>query len=113
MAKSWELSFIYEGNWYPERYEKTKEFRRDMGIAALAEWFFVLGLTVFAVFSGYPQMLVRMLGQLGAIFLFYRIIPVYPFESFGGRRIYSWNKRIYAGIATCSAAAVIASFMIL
>lgn len=105
--------FPMVGNWYPQRYEKTAEFRRDMGIVAISEWLFVLGLTAFAVFSGYPHTIVRILGQIGAFLLIYRMIPVYPFEAFGGRRVCCWNKWIYAGMTACSLAIVLASFILL
>ncbi len=106
--------FPMVGNWYPERYEKTKEFRRDMGITALAEWLFLLGITAFAVFSGSSsQTILTIMGQFGTFFLIYRMIPFYPFESFGGGRVLSWNKWLYGVMTVCSLALVIASFNLL
>ncbi len=98
------------GNWYPGHYEKTKKFQRDMGITALSEWVFVLGITVLAFYSSSSHAVVRLLGQIGTFFLIYRMIPFYPFESFGGRRVYRWSKWIYTVMAACSLVVVIASF---
>ena len=83
------------GNWYPEKYEDTKEFKRDMGIPALFEWVFLLIVTVLPMIMVSQNILFKYLSQIGSIFLIYRIIAVYPFESYGGVRVYKWNKVLY------------------
>lgn len=30
------------GNWYPERYESTQKFKRDMAVNAISVWVFLL-----------------------------------------------------------------------
>ncbi len=102
--------FPMVGRWYPMQYENTPEFRRDLGLTALTEWLFVLVTTAIAVFSGAASPVVRILGQLGTLFLIFRVITLYPFESYGGLRIYRWNKWVYAAMAACSLAVVIAAF---
>ena len=96
------------GAWYPERYEKTAGFRRDMGITALGGWLAILGITAFSVLGGADRAFVRLLGQIGAMFLIYRMLPFYPFESFGGRRVYDWNRWVFGGMALISLAVVAA-----
>lgn len=103
--------FPMVGRWYPIRYEKTAEFRRDMGISALAEWLFVLLATATAVFSGAASTLLRILIQMGTSFLIFRVIPLYPFESYGGLRVFKWSKWVYAAMAACSLAVVITAFI--
>ena len=104
--------FPMVGNWYPVHYEKTREFRRDMGMVALSDWLFMLAVTAIAAFGGMPHATVQFAGQIGAIFLIYRMIPFYPFESYGGRRVLSWSKWVYAGMTVCSLAVVMASFLL-
>lgn len=41
--------FPMSGNWYPREYEYTNEFRRDMGMVALAERLFMIALTVVSM----------------------------------------------------------------
>ena len=83
------------GNWYPSKYEKNKDFQKDMGITALTGWIALLFITVIAAFSGIDSTFIRILGQISVYFLIYKCIPFYPFESMGGRRVYNWNKVVY------------------
>ncbi len=90
------------GNWYPLRYENTKAFRKNMGIAALSEWIFVLAATILSVFLQEHHNYFNYLASIGSMLLVYRIIALYPFESFGGYRILKWNKAIYAVLVLIS-----------
>lgn len=100
------------GNWYPDQYENTPSFKRDMGMNALLGWIFVLIFTVISVAGSTDFLLLKYTGQIGWMFLFYRMAPIYPFESFGGRRVYTWNKVIY-GVLFIMSAIVIASVYIM
>lgn len=101
--------FPMVGNWYPDRYENTDEFRRDMGLAALPEWMLLVAVTVFSSLFPPELLYTRYLSQISAVFLIYRLIPVYPFESFGGRRVYDWNKLLYLGMAVITIVVLIIS----
>ena len=83
------------GNWYPERYENTKEFKRDMGIPALFEWIFLLVIIVVSKIMMPQHIVFKYLSQVANTFIMYRILSVYPFESYGGARLYRWNKALY------------------
>lgn len=98
------LGVVYPmvGNWYPDKYEKTPEFKRDMGIQALCGWLFVLIMTVVAIMAG-DHVLLNYLGNIGWMFLFYRMVPIFPFESFGGRRVFEWNRYVYGVMFVLSA----------
>lgn len=100
------------GNWYPQKYEKTKMFYKDMGITALTGWISLLTLVGILAFGGIHHSFARYVWQIGAILLFYRIIPFYPFESFGGRRVYDWNKWIYAVMTIITLAVIICTFVL-
>lgn len=90
-------------NWYPEKYENTKEFKRDMGICALYEWVFLLGVTILAMVMETQYLFFKPLGQLASGLLVYRILAIYPFESYGGARVYRWNKVLYLIMSIISA----------
>lgn len=92
------------GNWYPESYENSAAFRREMGVNALCGWLFVLVLTLVPLAAKSPPVLTQYLGSLGCLFLLYRVIPVYPFESFGGGRVCRWNRGVYILMAAASLA---------
>lgn len=83
------------GNWYPESYENTEEFKRDMGIPALFEWIFLLVVTLVSIIMMPQHILFKYLSQIGSTLVIYRILAVYPFESYGGARVYRWNKVLY------------------
>lgn len=92
------------GSWYPATYENSGNFRRDMGIQALAGWLFVLVLSGLSLAVGSQHMLFAYLSQIGSVLLIYRVIAFYPFESFDGGRVYRWHKGIYAIMAAASLA---------
>lgn len=82
------------GNWYPDYYEKTDSFRKDMGVQAFTGWMFVLALSLVSSFvSG--DILFQYLGYIGSVLLLYRTVAIYPFEAFGGGRVYRWKKGVY------------------
>lgn len=99
------------GNWYPERYENTQDFRRDMGINALAGWVYVLVLSLIPLLGIGQSLFLRYIGQFGALLLLYRVLALYPFEAFGGMRVFRWSRRLYILMAVCSVAVFVASLL--
>ena len=91
------LSGVYPlcGNWYPEVYENTTSFKRDMGHQALCEWLFIIIITVISDIWGKDSQYIQGLVHMGEIFLIYRVLNFYPFEFFGAKRVYSWRKEAY------------------
>lgn len=92
------------GNWYPDKYEDTKTFKKDMGISALCEWLFILAVTSGALIFQKNYIFCSCLVQVGISLLIYHILIFYPFEIYGGRRVYLWSKRMYvllAGLSAC------------
>lgn len=94
------------GNWYPDRYENTHEFRRDMGVNALFGWIFVLCISILPVIDVVQHPILPYLSQISSFFLIYRILSFYPFESFGGRRVFTWNKWLYGAMSVLSAVVI-------
>lgn len=95
------------GNWYPDEYDNTYECRKAMGMSALGEWLVILVLTIGGVVFQEGSIFYNYLAQLGSTLLFYHILIFYPFETYGGRRVYLWNKGGY-GILTLLSIYVIA-----
>lgn len=100
------------GNWYPDHYENTDSFHRDMGINALAGWIFVLALSALSALGICQTVLFQYIGQIGALFLLYRVMAFYPFESFGGRRVYCWKRWLYLLMAVLSLAVFVSVFIL-
>lgn len=92
----WGGAFPLIGSWYPDRYENTAQCRRDMGITALAEWLLLAVLTFLCLTGDFSSPYLRYLGQISANLLLWRLIPLYPFESFGGNRVRRWNAGLYS-----------------
>lgn len=88
--------FLMNANWYPERYENTEGFRKSLAIPEIVKWLVFAGLPFLKwVQNPYAQAV----GQLSAVYLVFMIIPVYPFEVFGGGRIYRYHKKLW--LAMC------------
>ena len=103
--------YPFVGNWYPERYENTKAFRRDMGLSSLPGWAVSLALAGMALLPLSLPLLLVYAGQISAMFLLYRVIPFYPFESFGGRRVLNWNRYVFFALSALSLL-VMAAYMV-
>ena len=84
--------YMINGNWYPEKYENTKEFKEKLARPELIKWLVFLFLP-FLYFTNSPYL--KEVAQLSFIYLIFFIIPIYPFNYFGGGRIYQYSKRIW------------------
>jgi len=91
------------GSWYPEEYEKTEEFKKDLGVSAWAAWLGVILSAAVSFAPGLDYPFFRYLYTISSVLLFYRILAVYPFSGFGGSRVFNWNKIIYGFTAAVSA----------
>ena len=91
------------------QYENTKELKRAMGLVALLDWAFILIFTGIALALQEDHLFFSYIASLGSIFLFFKVITVYPFESYGGKRVLQWKKSIYAVCAAASVFVIILS----
>ena len=82
-------TFPMNGNWYPDKYENTPDFRRDMAIPEIIKWA-VFSLAALLGFSGIPYL--RSVSQIICYYLIFIIIPLYPFEALGAGRIYRFSR---------------------
>lgn len=90
------------GNWYPHKYENTVASKWSMGIVALCEWLFMIAATLLGVCLQAKYDFFSVIAVVGTVFLVYKSIPFYPFESYGGRRVLTWNKAVFGVLAVIS-----------
>lgn len=94
------------GRLYPIEYKRTVEFRRNMGLEGLSEWMAILLLIGAAAALNDQSAIWGRIISLGSNLLLYHALPVYPFECFGGRRIWDYNKGLSALTIVVSAALI-------
>lgn len=94
--------FLISGNWYPGVYRKNEDFKRSLGLTALAQWISLL----FIVFITRTQLgaldFFETMASISGAFMLISIVPFYPLASFGGKRIYSWSKVLYIIVVVLS-----------
>ncbi|MEG0853883.1 MAG: GNAT family N-acetyltransferase [Angelakisella sp.] len=84
--------FPIVGRFYPREYEHTPEFRRAMGLEGLGHWLAILLLVIVAIVFRGQWAFGETLISIGALLLLYYSLPFYPFQCFGGDRIWNCNK---------------------
>ena len=90
------------GNFYPEKYENSAEFRRDMGLSALLPWLFLLGLYILTDFFGDSFRFIGGGFQAAVgILLLIRCIP-FTVINLGSVRVFRWSKVLCLILAATS-----------
>ncbi len=89
------------GSWYPEKYEKSSEFKRDMAIVSLATWVLSILFILVMVLLGESRNLITITLK---VLMVIRIVTVYPTSAFGAMRVFNWNKIVYAVLLVLSVA---------
>ena len=84
--------YLINGNWYPNKYQNTKEFNEKLARPELIKWFIFLFLP-FLYFTSSAYL--KELAQISFVYLILFVIPIYPFSYFGGKRIYNYSKKIW------------------
>ena len=82
------------GNWYPEKYEKTVSFKKDLALNSIFIWMFLILLRAGILFSK-DVVLLSYISNISAILLMLRCIPLHPIHSYGAGRVIEWNKAMY------------------
>lgn len=103
-------AFPMVGRWYLREPRATKACSRAMGVQAAVEWIGMLLLFALGAFPLKDNEFFYRCAALTANLLIYRMIPFMPFCSFGGARVWSWNKLAFALLA---AATVLLVFFVL
>lgn len=86
--------FPIVGRSFPKQYNHTDKLKRQMAIEALVEWTGALLLVVAGVYLKDEGRIWDFIRIFGKGLLLYRSIPIYPFESYGGGRIWGYNKAL-------------------
>lgn len=90
------------GNWYPNKYEDTSDFRKDMGIVSIVSWVVTIILVLLPILLNSDNRLLISTSKISEIFLGIRIITIYPASAFGGMRVYDWNKFVWGALVIVS-----------
>ena len=90
------------GNWYPDRYENTPKFRRDMAVNAIAVWVFLLGVAAAGAIASDSSVFLRYVSNIVPVLLVFRCLPVPVFESSGFGRVFKWNKIVFGMLVAAS-----------
>ena len=88
----WSNTVPINANWYPEKYENAKEFRRMLAIPEICKWF-IFCMLPFLTLTASPYL--QAVAGFSRYYLFFSCIPLYPFESMGAGRIYRYSKVIW------------------
>lgn len=99
--------FPMVGRWYLDDPQSTKVCRRAMGVQATIEWAGLLLIFCLGGFLLKDNPYVFQCASLVANLLVFRLIPFSPFGSFGGARVWNWNKAAFAGIAAVTLAIIL------
>ncbi|MCL2589225.1 MAG: GNAT family N-acetyltransferase [Oscillospiraceae bacterium] len=87
------------GSWYPERYENTKAFWRDLAITSLFTWLPLLAAMAAVRLLPEPHQILREASGIVGMFLVLRCFPFSALGPYGGERVWRWNKAVWAVLA--------------
>lgn len=90
------------GHWYLTERENTQEYRKRMADPAKGAWLLLMVTTLVRGILNKMHPFFSCAVDLGIILLVAYILPFYPFDTFGGRRVREYNKRIYGALVTFS-----------
>jgi GNAT superfamily N-acetyltransferase len=90
------------GNWYPDKYEKSNNFKRALGIVALFKWLFLIAVAWSGFFITDLPVIVEVMTFIASNLLVFYMLPFYPFESFAGGRVWQWNKLCFVAMVALS-----------
>lgn len=90
------------GHWYLVERDNTDEYRKRMAAPAKGAW---LALMAATFVCGILNKMHPFLGcgvDLGVMLLVFYMLPFYPFDTFGGRRVREHSVRTYGAFVTFS-----------
>ena len=90
------------GTWYPGEYSQRPEFLKAMGRVGLGQWCFVLLMAGASHLGLFSLPMLAWAGIISTHLLLYFILAFYPFQAFGGARVWRWNRWIFTGMAILS-----------
>lgn len=95
------------GNWYPHKYENSPHFKRDMAINAIFVWAYLLALSAITIITDTFTPFLTYVSYIASILLIIRCIPFDPATSYGGGRVFQWNKLVYGIFAAASVSIIV------
>ena len=90
------------GGWYPQNYENSATFKRDMAFNSIVVWLFLLFLSASRLLITEAAPLVTGIWSIATVLLVIRCIPLSPISSYGAGRVLRWNKTVYGILAGLS-----------
>ncbi|MCL2698692.1 MAG: GNAT family N-acetyltransferase [Defluviitaleaceae bacterium] len=90
------------GCWYPDKYENTPQFRRDLALNAVAVWVFLLGIATAGILAGGSSKILAYASNIVSVLLALRCLPIPAFESSGFGRVLNWSKPVLGALVGAS-----------
>lgn len=86
------------GHWYLKERENTKQYRKRMASPAIGAWLLMLLTAVLYLVFREKLSFFQHTGDLSFVMLLFYVLPFYPFDTFGAKRIRESSKEIYAAL---------------
>ncbi|OPL07774.1 MAG: hypothetical protein AVO33_03850 [delta proteobacterium ML8_F1] len=90
------------GNWYPKVYSKSETFKQTLGLASLGQWLSLYMVILLNAFVFQQSDFLNLVTFLASFLMVLSLIPFNPVASFGGKRLYDWNKVTYGFVVVLS-----------
>jgi len=87
-------------NWYPDHYENTPQFKRDLALNSILVWILLLALSASRWFVN-GEILNGARG-VASVLLIFKCLPFMPMSSHGSGRVFAWNKPVFFMLAIVS-----------
>lgn len=99
------------GHWYLTKRDNSKEYQKKMAAPAIGAWIAVMITTLICGILNKIHFIFSCGVDLGVMLLLFYMLPFYPFNTFGGKRIQEYNDRIYYVLTTFSIITIAVTFM--
>lgn len=90
------------GHWYLTERENTDEYRKRMAAPATGAWLVLLAATFLCGILNKMHPFFGCGEDFGMLLLVFYMLPFYPFDTFGGRRVREHNAVIYSALVAFS-----------
>lgn len=84
------------GRWYPAKLELSEKQKRDLGVESVVSWVSLLLLIIVSSLLGASHAFWMYTARSVFVLLLFRMVPIYPFEHMGGKRVLDWNRTVFA-----------------
>lgn len=98
------------GNWYPVKYQKSREQTLALAVISLSQWMFIVCLIWITWLIDNTQLSYQ-INQVTTEILILFIIPFYPISIYGSSRIMAWSRWTYALIVFLSIVTIVVNWI--